>query len=718
MNTYTGLMATQLSSMMLRYTPVGLAVFDAQNFCLLEANQAYLALLDAYLDPRWHNGRALGVSITEWGVDNDWGIDVEANGVLPAFRQVAESGEPYRSSEFAFLTAKQGTTYWNWAVDPVQDEEGHITHLIHTTSEITEQVQQRQRMESAQRQLRRENQQVEAEKKRLEVVGTIARGVQETLDATRIGNMALEAIRTHFQANTACLHIDKPEQKVMRLLCAHTPPGFERLQRQMSTIPYERMMPLTRLAFSHREPIVVEDLQEAVVSGKAQKNHPIVLSGDRGYICVPLWFGDHFEGTLCATFDHPISLDGVEKSTLIESGVHIAAGLAHARLITQIGREHNRLRSILDQLPEAILIAEVSDGSISYANPAAAQLLGYTLDELVTIPFHHYSHGPSTPPQGTPHLNNQRLPPWNFVVIRALCGETVHSKETLVARPDGKRIITLTSSAPLYADNGIMTGAMIVFQDVTEQKSLEQHKNEFLAIINHELRTPITVIQGFTEILQIKLTQEKNVPLDSLTHYALTSISEQSQHLTRLIDEMLDISRIEQAQFALQCASHDLLQLLRQVIGGQNITTRLHQISLKLEGLSAHDQLFVSIDEKRITQVFNNLISNAIKYSPAGGKIEVGVRIASSSPDEVLIWVKDEGIGIPSGDIAHIFKRFYRSPHLDPSISGFGIGLYLVKEVITHHRGRIWVESTEGKGATFFVTLPLAVTDPQLQAKK
>src|SRR5581483_11236142 len=147
----------------------------------------------------------------EWGVDIDWGIDIEANGTIPIFRQVAEQGEPFRGSDFILTTARQGTTYWDWALDPVRDEQGNITHLIHTAIDVTSQVAKRQAAQQAEAMLRDENKLVEAERKRLEVIEAVARGIQEVLDVGHIGKIAIEAIRTHLHAHSACLHIDKPE---------------------------------------------------------------------------------------------------------------------------------------------------------------------------------------------------------------------------------------------------------------------------------------------------------------------------------------------------------------------------------------------------------------------------------------------------------------------------------------------------------------------------
>lgn len=365
-----------------------------------------------------------------------------------------------------------------------------------------------------------------------------------------------------------------------------------------------------------------------------------------------------------------------------------------------------RLHAILDQLPEGILLIETANGIISYANPTAAQILGLPLTSLIGLPLDTY-------PQSyrIKRINGRLIIPWSFVVVRALCNETLTSQETLVVRPDGSEIITLSSSAPLYHENEeneekMHTGAVIMFQDVTAQKSLEQQKNDFLSMISHELRTPLTAIMGYVELLQMTLSNGEQSDM-AQTQHALSRIGQQCERLNSLIEEMLDMTRIEHASFQVHFAPRDVLFLLTQVIENQAKTTKKHQLRLVLEGLQPHENIIAYVDEYRIIQVFNNLINNAIKYSPYGGEVEVGLRRVQETTSQAVIWVKDEGIGIPEQELSSIFRQFYRASPLNNSISGLGIGLYLVKEVVTQHQGRVWVESTEGHGSTFYVALPL-----------
>ena len=505
---------------MMEQAPLGIALYNAQDFSLLEANTRYLALLDTFLDPSWRGGRVTGHTLSEFGAS------LTELGNIQVFRYVAETGISYRGEAVALTTPQGQHTLWNWTLDAVRDDNGHIIHLLQTISEAP--------------------------------------------------------------ANQA----------------------------------------------SRRE----------------ERRHP--------------------------------------------AGINVS---------------EMQLHTLLDQLPEGILIADILNGSISYANPAAAHLLDLPLAQLSGSQIHQFT---SRQIAAEREIGNSRLTPWNFFLIQALSGETMKSRETVIIRPDGSKVVALISGAPLYtkhAQSHVMTGAVIVFQDITAQKSIEQHKNEFLSIASHELRTPITVIQGFSELLQLK---EKEEGLSEFSRSAIAHIADQSDHLSRLIGAMLDLSRLEQAQFDLNMAPHDLRALLVSIVRSQEVTTLNHRLRLVLEGLREEELLAGVFDRERIKQVLGNLINNAVKYSPDGGEIEVGLRAIANPrrPNEyreMLLWVKDQGIGIEPDEIPHIFERFYRASRLDRSFSGFGIGLYIVKEIVIRHGGRIWVESQKGAGSVFYVSLPL-----------
>jgi PAS domain S-box-containing protein len=677
-----------LLSRMLEYLPVGVAVYAASDLRLLEANPLFLKVIDTYIDPCWHHGGIIGQSLIDWGT---W---TKTNGMLDIFYQVASSGNTYQCNRFVCQTFAGHNTYWDWTLTAVRDEEERIVYLLQTFGEVAPSVQEQPYIESA-------SSAVEKDHVHKKIVETVARSVRESLDTRHIGNIAINALFTYFQPGSIWLHIDDPTQQALRMLCFRMVTNSEYTLDQLRTVPYASTL-LVAQAPRRREPLVIENVPSAVEAGLIPRDSVLVHNSRQGYLCVPLWFGDQFEGALTAAFDIAIQVQGPEVQTFFDCGTHIAAALAQARLHQAIANERARLGAILDQLPEGILLIEVASSSVSYANVAAASLLGIPLTDLINMPLHQYTFTQDA--QGAV-VDMKRPFPWNFLVIRALAGETVRSQETLVTQPSGETCVVLASSAPLHEKSGAITGALIVFQDITARKTLEHQKNEFLWMANHELRTPITIIQGFAELLRLKAETDSH--LDNEAKRALLHIQEQSEYLTTLVEEMLNFSRIEQGQFTLHRASHDLLQTVRRVVDNQLITTDNHHIRLVLEGVEATDSLIGNFDERRLVQAINNLISNAVKYSPGGGKIEVGLRYLKEQPPQALIWVKDQGVGIAESELSHIFMRFYRSSSLDPAISGLGIGLFLAKEVVTGHGGQIWAESTLGQGSTFYILLPL-----------
>jgi len=375
---------------------------------------------------------------------------------------------------------------------------------------------------------------------------------------------------------------------------------------------------------------------------------------------------------------------------------------SHAQQRSQtMEEERHRWPIVLDQLPEGVLVVEATTSIIRYANAMAMQLLGLPADQLLGIPLNRASL--ATPQSG----RFERFTRWNFALIRALSGETVPNEEVLVIRPDGSQAVMLSSVSPIRNMWGRVTEAVIVFQDITAQKTLEQRKQEFFTVAHHELRTPLTTILGFAELLY---TIESDHG-DKRRRDALECMLQEGARLRALLHDLLDVSRLDYAHLNIQRAPHDLLALVRTLVEKYQMTERTHRFRLAIQDVSHLPELVGWIDRLRITQVLENVLMNAVKYSPRDSEIEVGLRRLTEvdgAVREALIWVKDQGRGIAACDLAHIFERFYRGGQQDPSISGFGIGLFLAKEIVEGHGGHIWAESTPEQGSTFFIRLPLA----------
>jgi PAS domain S-box-containing protein len=418
---------------------------------------------------------------------------------------------------------------------------------------------------------------------------------------------------------------------------------------------------------------------------------------------MPLW-GEHCEGILVVGLGTEEEASKLLISTLSQSAPHLAEALSDARLREALSEERHRLHGVLDQLPEGIVLIEARTGKVRYANPVAADLLGYPLPHLIGTPLNQSA---LRSPYGLSSRDQQSVFRWNFALINALWGKQVTNQEITITRPDGSEIVVLSSAAPIHTPNGLIREAVLVFQDITGLKQLERQKNEFFAVTNHELRTPLTSILGFTDLLQAYPPQGT----EEMHQYAISSIAQESEYLMRLVDELLDVSRLEYGRLDLKRKYQDVLAPLVQIVSKYIQTTDRYHVHFKLEGLAPGEQLMGWFDLLRIEQIVRNLLSNAVKYSPVGRAIEVGVRPRRNALGralEVVIWIKDEGIGIATRDLPHIFERFYRASSMDTSsISGFGIGLYLTKQLVQEHEGRIWAESGAGQGSTFFVALPL-----------
>ncbi|MCX3263927.1 PAS domain S-box protein [Pedobacter agri] len=234
-----------------------------------------------------------------------------------------------------------------------------------------------------------------------------------------------------------------------------------------------------------------------------------------------------------------------------------------------------------------------------------------------------------------------------------------------------------------------------MFMDITERKLDELRKNDFIGMVSHELKTPLTAINGFVQVLQRKA---KNADDDYSTN-ALDKAYIQVRKMTAMINGFLNVSRLESGKLLVDKRPFRLDQLLQETIDESFISPSTHEINF-----DSSCEVTVNGDRDKIGNVISNLLSNAHKYSANGTNIEVNCEITDT---EVIVSVRDEGIGISEHDAKKLFERYYRV-ETNHTISGFGIGLYLSAEIIERHNGRIWVESETGKGSVFYFTLPLS----------
>ncbi|MCX6023721.1 MAG: ATP-binding protein, partial [Chloroflexi bacterium] len=247
---------------------------------------------------------------------------------------------------------------------------------------------------------------------------------------------------------------------------------------------------------------------------------------------------------------------------------------------------------------------------------------------------------------------------------------------------------------------GRIAGAVNVAQDITRRKSVEQLKDEFLSLAAHELKTPLTSVRGYSQLLLRRAARGQS-GMSEQEMGLVQTIDERSRYMDRLINELLDVSRIETGRLALQLERLDLAALLRRGLDHQ----RALRPEARFQAAFGDEPLWGVWDGGRLEQVFTNLLDNAANYSPVGAAITVRLAVCGG---EAKASVSDQGIGIPAADLPRLFERHYRASNVGPTPSGLGLGLYLTRQIVERHGGRITVASVEGCGSTFSVALPLA----------
>lgn len=222
-------------------------------------------------------------------------------------------------------------------------------------------------------------------------------------------------------------------------------------------------------------------------------------------------------------------------------------------------------------------------------------------------------------------------------------------------------------------------------------------REQFLSIAAHELKNPLTTLLGSIEHLQRRIGRMEQA--QERDHQIVQRVREQTLRLTQMVDSLLDIARVDNGRFNLVCAPIDLAALTRRLVSEMRPTSRQHTLAVEV----LIDPLIVYGDAVRLEQVLQNLLSNALKYSPNGGPIDVQL---ARCDDMAMVVVADQGIGIPQSALPHLFQRFFRAPNAE-DLDGIGLGLSVVKEIVTLHGGTVAVASEEGRGSTFTIALPL-----------
>jgi len=352
------------------------------------------------------------------------------------------------------------------------------------------------------------------------------------------------------------------------------------------------------------------------------------------------------------------------------------------------------LEATINAIADAVIIYDPA-GNIRHMNPAAEQLFGYGRKERAKSMAVRLSRLDVRTPDGQPF-------PLQETMQRVIVGETMHGVLAVLHRPDGKTIWMANSAAPICTPDGQRVGAVGTATDVTALYELQQEREMFLHTISHDLRSPLTVIQGYAQLLRETLMREGCGESAGLM---CDEVLKGAQRMNRMIEELVDMARLEGGQLVPKPSPLPFGAFVQQLLG------RLQGVRLK--GCLETDRLTVEIpvglppvlaDPDLLERILLNLLSNAMKYSPAESPIRLEARRKEGG---IEISVIDRGEGLAPEDQSRIFDRFCR-PKGARRPDSVGLGLYITRKLVEAHGGRIRVESTLGKGSTFSFTLPLA----------
>lgn len=403
------------------------------------------------------------------------------------------------------------------------------------------------------------------------------------------------------------------------------------------------------------------------------------------------------------------SMDLIQQGTLqtspvIKSGDEIEAlSISFSSLIGQLSQREGALKQdnqeidiILQSLNEAVVAVD-KEGRIILFNKIAEQISGLaaatSMGQKIDAVLHFYEDQTSMP--------FATYADQSEVIKKKLL---VKGLET--SNAEGKKILISITVSPLIFQNQ-PNGYILAFHDLSREQELEEMKLDFVSMAAHELRTPLTAIRGYTSLMDLQYAKQLDMPGKDLMKKLAVSVNT----LSNLVDNLLSVSKIEQNAFIMDIKPTDIIPIIKTTVDSLRQTANARQQHLLLNLPSELPVIFA--DEFRIGQVILNLVSNALSYSPPGSTITIA---AEKREDSLQISIRDTGQGIPPEALPKLFTKFFRvTGDLEEGTKGTGLGLFIAKAIIEMHKGKIWVESTVGKGSTFTFILPTATPQSIVQ---
>jgi PAS domain S-box-containing protein len=579
--------------------------------------------------------------------------------------QVRATKKPVRG-EVAFPHATLGKRIYDYILIPVLDETGEVEAVAGTTRDITERKLWEEKLAQASEELQAINEEMvavneeqAASNEELTVTNEELTLVQQRLEtsnreleasSSRL-RMAIQSTRLgtwDYDPRSGALYWSS-ECKEIYGLPADQNPTFETFSEHIHPEDHDW---------------VQQQIQKAIdpeTGGHYELSFRIIRFGDREI----RWIKVH--GTVY--FDHR------EAARFIGTVLDITD-------IKAAEEQSAKLAAIIQSSDDAI-ISKTFESVITSWNTAAERIFGYAAEEMIGESIYKLI------PEELHHEEPQ-------ILARLRAGLRVQHYETKRRTKDGRLIDVSLTISPVKDPRGNIIGLSKIARDITEKKLDETRKSDFIGMVSHELKTPLTSLSAIIQVTNAKLKSGG----DSFLMNAMEKANQQVRRMTAMINGFLNISRLESGKMHIEKQRFDIGVLIADIIDEASLTARTDLIRFE-----RCPTITVNADRDKIGSVISNLISNAIKYSPAAASVDI---TCNTRDGQVIVSVKDEGMGIKPEDLIKIFDRYYRVEGEDTRhIAGFGIGLYLSSEIVQRHGGNVWAESVPGVGSIFYFSLPL-----------
>jgi PAS domain S-box-containing protein len=358
-------------------------------------------------------------------------------------------------------------------------------------------------------------------------------------------------------------------------------------------------------------------------------------------------------------------------------------GLSNAlgRAITKVKEADRLFKALIEKSAEGIIMVN-ADGQVIYCSPAVESILGYSATQFLSFPPWSLVH-----PDDALNIKEE------FYRLAIHAGKSITLQHRMMH--NNGTWIWIESRTTNLLEEPAVNAIISNFSNVTDRVLLEKQREDFVGVASHELKTPITSLKAYTQVLRGRF---KDSP-DNTSYSIAKKIDQQVNRIITMITALLDVTTLQTGKLNLNKTEFDFNKQVTEIVESLQQTTARHQLYVQLADLKA-----IVADRDRISQVVTNFISNAIKYSPDAEEVIITSEVTNNS---VTLYVTDKGIGIAPAEREKIFERFYRADTAKNTFQGLGLGLYICAQIITLHNGKIGVTSEVGQGSTFWFSLPV-----------